>query len=525
MREVTQKLNLPKPNMFERALSHVAAPLAVKQYRSRCALSALGAYPGTSKKRGRGMVGGAAGDFDTEVLPELQDLRDESEHLYRHNMLAAAGINTENISVIGRGLTAQPRIDAAFLGLSDDQADLWEMNVGRRWLHFSESKHCTVNKRYNFREYQSIAFLSSLLRGDSFTLTPEQAPTDYFPYKLRLQLIEADRVCNPDHGPDTDRLSGGIALDDNGAVHTLHFLKGHPGSILSTNREWDSRTFFGEKTGRRNILQLMEAGRADQGRGVPKLATVMEGLSQFGKLTQATIDAAVIQTFLAVFIETPDGNGFDLPESDAPGTGRKDKVVELKKASIIDLAEGEVPHVVNPTHPNSNYNAFAEVFSSHIGAALNIPKEVLTKYFQSSYTAAQGALLEAWRYFMMRRSRIIDNLCQPTYELFLAGEVAAGRVWAPGFFTDPIIRAAWCGADWAGPPRGHIREDVQNKADGYAEDRGWKTSDQNTQERGNRWERNHRQRVKEVRMRREGGLITTEEDRGREDLTGVTIKK
>ena len=63
---------------------------------------------------------------------------------------------------------------------------------------------------------------------------------------------------------------------------------------------------------------------------------------------------------------------------------------------------------------------------------------------------------------------------------------------------------------------GHIRDDVQNKADGYAEDRGWKTSAQNTQERGGIWERNHRQRVKEVKRRLEDGLIIPPEEKGKD---------
>ena len=515
MREKQVRKLLPNVTRFERAMAFVAPKFADRVYKTRCAQK-LGAYIGADKKR-RSMSSWntPGGDFGTDVGPELQELRENSEDLYRNNMLATGAINTKAISVVGRGLTAQPRVDAEFLGLSDDEADKLEALIARRWTFFSESKFCTVNKRHNFRQLCSIAYLSSLVRGDSFVLTPEKEPTSYFPYKLRYQLVEADRICNEDHAADSDTLCQGIEVDSDGAPYLAHIMTTHPGNFYGGSQEWVKVRFFGEKTGRRNILQQYKTIRADQGRGVPVLAPVIEGLKQFGTLTQATVDAAVIQTFLSVMIETPDGGGLDLP------AGKDDGSVKLESGAIIDLAEGEVPHIINPTHPNGNFGPFAQEFYKQYGAAVGVPAEVITKYFQSSYTAAQGALMEAWREFLFERSGLIDNICQPAYELWLAEEVSSGRIPAPGFFTDPLIRAAYSGVDWAGPQRGHIREDVQNKADGYAEDRGWKTGEQNTQERNGIWSRNHRQRVKEINKRKADGIITTPEQDGVEDIVQV----
>ena len=36
--------------------------------------------------------------------------------------------------------------------------------------------------------------------------------------------------------------------------------------------------------------------------------------------------------------------------------------------------------------------------------------------------------------------------------------VAMGRVHAPGFFDDPIIRSAYLGTQWVGPAKGQIDE-------------------------------------------------------------------
>ena len=79
--------------------------------------------------------------------------------------------------------------------------------------------------------------------------------------------------------------------------------------------------------------------------------------------------------------------------------------------------------------------------AKYVGAALEIPVEVLTKNFVSSYSASRAALLEAWKAFRMRRSWIAADLCQPVYELFLSEAIARGRIHAPGFFLDPVAHS------------------------------------------------------------------------------------
>ena len=54
----------------------------------------------------------------------------------------------------------------------------------------------------------------------------------------------------------------------------------------------------------------------------------------------------------------------------------------------------------------------------------------------------------------------------------------AGRCKAPGFFTDPRIRAAWCKAEWLGPVQGQLDPTKEVKADILAVAHGFKTHEQ-----------------------------------------------
>ena len=54
----------------------------------------------------------------------------------------------------------------------------------------------------------------------------------------------------------------------------------------------------------------------------------------------------------------------------------------------------------------------------------------------------------------MKRKWFIDDFCQIVYELFISEAVSKGRITAPGFFTDPLIKKAYTNATWNGPAQG-----------------------------------------------------------------------
>ena len=55
----------------------------------------------------------------------------------------------------------------------------------------------------------------------------------------------------------------------------------------------------------------------------------------------------------------------------------------------------------------------------------------------------------------MYRKWFITDFCQPIYVEWLSEAVAKGRIIAPGFFADPIIKDAYCSAEWNVPSLTH----------------------------------------------------------------------
>jgi capsid protein len=87
---------------------------------------------------------------------------------------------------------------------------------------------------------------------------------------------------------------------------------------------------------------------------------------------------------------------------------------------------------------------------------LGIPREVLLKQFNSSYSASKAALLDAWVHFRSERFWAGLSFCQPIVETWMAEAVFIGRIKAPGFFSDPLMRWAYTRAAWPGDSMGSI---------------------------------------------------------------------
>jgi hypothetical protein len=92
--------------------------------------------------------------------------------------------------------------------------------------------------------------------------------------------------------------------------------------------------------------------------------------------------------------------------------------------------------------PGETAKEFIGFVSDDVSACLNMAPEVVDMKFGSSFTASKGSLglqdIEA----RIERDDLESDLEDPIYFAWLSGEIAAGRVQAPGW-SDPIIRAAW----------------------------------------------------------------------------------
>lgn len=449
---------------IDKAIAVVAPQTALKRTAARQKLQILNSgYSNYGASVVRKSLAGwlhAGGSSREDIEDNVSILRQRTRDLYMGVPIANGAVKTMRTNIVGRGLRLKPNIDAELLGVSPEERRTLEKQIEREWNIWAESTDCDMARIDNFYELQQLAFLNWLISGDCLAVLPVK-PRLNQPYDLRVQLIEADRLCSPDNCDTIDnKIVGGVEVDQSGEVVAYHIADHHPLSYAYADISWQRVEAFGKTTGRRNVLHLMNRERIGQRRGVPFLAPVIESLKQLGRYTDAELVAAVVSGMFTVFIEKADASSEDTIGSIIPEEVQVDAedetTIELAPGAVIDLNEGEKAHDMNPGRPNANFGGFVEAICQQIGASLEIPYELLMKRFNSSYTASKGALEEAWKMFNMYRDWLATDFCQPVYEEWLTEAVAKGRIKAPGFFTDPVIRKAYCGAKWNGPAKGML---------------------------------------------------------------------
>jgi lambda family phage portal protein len=494
----------PQTGLLQRMLS------AVGLQRTSAPEATMGGYTGASYSDRLYYWQTSQRDADSDTVRDLGQLRGRSRDLVRNSPIAAGAIDTHVTHVVGSGLTLQSRIDADALGMRPDAAAAWQVNTERRFRLWAASELCDVTHDQDFYEQQDLVERTIFESGDTVVLLAKAEPTPEWPFRLALQIIEADRISNPNLKLDTPELTAGIERTETGAAVAAHICSRHPASG-NNDAKWQRVTFRGN-SGRRNLLHLKRKRRPGQTRGIPALAPIIGTLKQMTRYSDAEIDAAVNSAAQAVFVKMDPDAFTDLFDEDAQG-----KIVSsasrwdgsLRSGSAINLLPGESVESPALGRPNPNFDPFMTAFAGYVGIALGIPREVLLKAFNASYSAARAALLDAWRTWSIRRLWLASKFCQPVYEEWLADEVATGKISAPGFFADAVMRAAWCGAAWSGDGPGALDPLKEAKAARERMDLGITTlAEETVAYDGGDWDVKHRQRAREVKSRIADGLQT-----------------
>lgn len=486
-----------KPTIIDRLVSQVSPAAGVHRLRARAQFELASRLPMPSSGSAGGSVQAAGGLIDdrntstpagglsgfvrrvwgsvgrdavADSMYALKYDRANSRDLARTSPIAVGAINTNVDRVIGTGLALSAQPNAQVLGWSPEQVAEFKQQVQTEFSLWADSTDCDITGQQNFYELQGLMLRSVLESGDAFSLLPDaEEPAPFQPYKLRIQLLEADRVGNEQGKADEATCAGGIKLDEKtGRPIAAYIYDRHPGSSTPGKGAglWTgSMCDFVGRSGRRRLLHHFRKLRPGQPRGLPYLAPIIESIKQISRYTEAEIMAAVITSYFTVFIETPTASTAPIFGA-SEGQGGVGDEIGLGMGAVVGLAPGEKVQTANPARPNPNFEPFIMAVIKQMGMALSLPYELLIKEFNASYSASKAALLDAWVYFRSVRTWVARSFCQPIYETWLAEAVALGRITAPGFFTDPLMRWAYTRAMWPGDSMGSI--DPKKEVEAYA---------------------------------------------------------
>lgn len=394
----------------------------------------------------------------SDIDANLNLLRNRAVSLSLNSAIGQAAIKTSLTGTISSGLKLYPRIKASELGLTEEEGRNWSRQVKLEFEMWAKSISCDFYRRNNFYEMQQIAYQNALMDGDCFCLFRRRLPTVENPYTLKLQLIEAGRVSNPNN-------AGFSGLEGRGKTKGSRIVngievnrEGRMEAIWISNRIWNEPSINGELYWQRvkcygdtgqNVLHICKDSRIEQFRGEPYLSPVIETLKQISRFTEAELTSAINKAFFSMFFTQSLGNLTNnqiLGQSDEPCLDVDEYRVE--NGMMVALPAGiDVKSIDNSTS-QSAFDAFISSLLSQVAAGVNLPLELIIKKFQSSYSASKAALLQAEEEFRQRREAFIIDFCSPVYENFLTEAIATGRIKAEGYFENPLKKMLWSRADW-----------------------------------------------------------------------------
>ena len=475
-------------NRFERAILAVAPGMAARRAKARA--QALGNEARAQFLDEWGGGGYDAGRSNRKALqedhpdvdsprtahhPTMWTTRKRSRNLIRNSAVAAGAVRGLRAGVHGGGLAVRPALDREALGIGEEEAEAFEAGARMIFDAWAASEGgADLRGEMSFSGLQHLV-LSEVYGGGDVLWVYRMRRTGGV-LRSAVQLYEPERISNPIGLMDRTRLSAGVELNDDGMVLAYHISRHHPGEQVTHGghvRE-KARNGIGERVAR----LVFHPDRVGQVRGIPVLAPVYLLIKELTDYTDTEVRRALTQALLTAFVysETPPGAvemtenveriasrysplagtpAAEDPDADPEAQERAEgSDYRLGSGTVVELGDDEKVTLPSPTSPNRGFGAFVEVVERYIGMAFGIPREVLVKEFRASFSASRGALQEAYRRFRTDRTWLVDQFCQPLYDLVIGEAVMRGLLDAPGFFTDPVMRAEWCRAEWTGdaPP-------------------------------------------------------------------------
>jgi len=415
-------------------------------------------------------------------------------------------------------------------GFNAEWADEYARALAAHWRTWStdEGRWCDVERKKTVSQIFRLALRHKLIDGDSLVLMhydTKRLAHGRANYATALQLVDPDRLSNPQQVYDMAHIRGGVEIDDYGAPVAYHIREAHQGDWWSGKKTMTWQRIPRETPwGRPIVIHDFDSDRAAQHRGNGIFTPVIQRMKMLIKYDQTEVEAATLNAIFGAFIESPyDPAMVEEALGDSGQLGayqdtridfHEDRRISLNGAvGLPILFPGEKINAINASRPNSNFAAFESAVLRNITAATGLSTQQLTQDWSDvNYSSARAAMLEAWKTLTRRRHDFATGTAQPVATCFVEEIHAIGGVPLPPGAPDFLdARTAYSNAKWMGPGRGWVDPVAEKKGAILGMDAGMATLEMEVGENvGEDWESVLDQRKIEVDRYKQLGLAVPE---------------
>jgi lambda family phage portal protein len=386
----------------------------------------------TNRLNNKHWLSATGGDADSPIFAALSVLRNRARHEIRNSGYAEGLVETYVADCIG---AAGPRLQIE----SDDEN--WVESVERGWESWSES--CDLADKLHFCEFLRLAVREFFQSGESFIQKVTGDLQDRV--RLRLLMIEADRISSPSRMNDQE-VREGVRVDPaTGRPLAFYVLKKHPGSSFYAG----SLTEYSEVPAR-DMLHVFKSLRPGQTRGVPWLAPVLDLFGHLRDLTSHTLLAAQYAAALAVLLYTEHN---DATFDDCDGVY---DILDIEPGTLSMLPRGWRATQIKPEQPPAVYADFKHELLKEVGRVAGMPYLIVgADAAGHNYSSARMDAMTYWDHISGTQGALARHVCAPCLKSWVTEAYLSGAI--------PTPPARWR-ALWTWPQRKQVDQLAEEQA-------------------------------------------------------------
>lgn len=434
---------------------------------------------------------------------------DRAADMVANDPHAASIVDSMALNSVGTGLIAQSNPHQSILGWTDTQVQDFQEQA--EWWFSVWGREADVTGRMPWWCIEFLTAYSLFVHGE-YLRVPVVLDQPNRSFSMALQCLHPARLATPRDQVSSIKIRDGVELTPWGAP-ARYWVANPSDRFLRTPSGLMSSQFARVPawTGHRpGCFHGFVAKSEEQVRGVSILAPAMKFFRDLSDYLDFELVGAIVAASFPVFIETNN------PYEQAAGMKKPPEPFhDIEAGGVYFGASNQRPHVLSPNRPGNTFPDFVERLLRAVGASVGMPYEVVAKDFsKTNYSSARAALLEAWRVYSFYQKWMVDNFCQPVWEMVLE------EAWLRGYLKLPRrdqdfydIRQAACRARWIPPKRGHVDPVKEITAMVKALENDITTlADSAAEMSGGDWESTVSQRARERRRQRDANGTGLEED-------------
>lgn len=384
-----------------------------------------------------------------------------------HDSVEAKSIvETYADTVVDTGISIQPSINSSLLGITEEDAEVWNTRIAEKFDLYLNSKKCHRSRMLTGYQAQHLFQKALFTDNDSFVRFYFENERDTsspvsFEFIDPLQIVGTGAISTS----GAVNIYDGIERDSRGREISYRIQR------LKADGTFEDVNVPAKKNGRYFMVHGFVPDQIGQLRGYSKIGHLLQEFQNLTDFKLSHIQKAIAQASISIAVENDGDNDpgdpfeglVDTPAGTRQGTRTVTtqngdvtetytEEIEINKVAgfstignalnIVNLKSKDKVKPIGNTAPVTNYDVFVNSFFTNLAASSGAPVEIVRKSFNANYSASQASFILFYRIAEIYRMKIDTDFLSPLYENWLAEEIASGREKCPGW-SDPLIRSAW----------------------------------------------------------------------------------